>query len=509
MTRLKHQRIGDKRGYTIMFVDDDIEALSSVINLVQNRGFRTLAYRVPEEALEAMHHENFDLLVVDFLMPGMSGEELIGKLREFNKEVYVLLLTGHARMAPGLEMIRKLDIQAYCEKGPYPDQFILLLESGIKSVAMMRTIRQFRDGLNQILSAVPKIYQLKPAADIMEEILQGLLSLVDSEDAFLLIDNISMFEEPSGESNSNRSMFNGMGKYNVDFQKFMAMLDSTFMEQMGHARTTRETTPTAEGMLFPMVSEYNQTMGVLYIESNNITDWVRLLEIYAGQAGSSLSNAFLHSLVNIKNEKLEQTYAELKKRYQDTIEVLRRSVDAKHSYTRCHSDRVAFYAAKIGESFNLSADEREVLRIGGLFHDVGKIGTSDDILTKEEKLSSLEYEEIKKHPLKGANILSAIAAFKDAVPLVRCHHERMDGNGYPQGLKGEQIPFLARILAVADAFDAMTTERQYREKKLDIEAAVNELTRGRGTQFDSDIVDHFLEILKNFDEIVKELPSNE
>jgi len=97
--------------------------------------------------------------------------------------------------------------------------------------------------------------------------------------------------------------------------------------------------------------------------------------------------------------------------------------------------------------------------VGGIFHDIGKIGTADDILFKTDKLSYDEYEEIKKHPLKGAYILSAISMFKDVVPLVKYHHERIDGKGYPEGLKGDEIPFLARILTVADAFDAMMSDR--------------------------------------------------
>ncbi|HOJ81377.1 MAG TPA: HD domain-containing phosphohydrolase, partial [Clostridiales bacterium] len=136
----------------------------------------------------------------------------------------------------------------------------------------------------------------------------------------------------------------------------------------------------------------------------------------------------------------------------------------------------------------------ETLRIGGNFHDIGKIGTPDDILLKTDKLSDEELKEIQKHPLKGARILSAVSMFKDVVPVVKCHHERIDGTGYPEGLSGDSIPLLARIISVADAFDAMLSDRAYRSR-LTLEEARQQLLNGSGTQFDSHIVSVFLDII--------------
>ena len=188
----------------------------------------------------------------------------------------------------------------------------------------------------------------------------------------------------------------------------------------------------------------------------------------------------------------------------DTIETLRLTVDAKDFYTRGHSDRVSYYATKIGEEMGLSNEEIELLKIGGVFHDIGKIGTNDDILLKNSRLDDNEYAEIKKHPIKGANILSAMSMFKEAVPLVKYHHERYDGRGYPEGLAGEEIPLLARIISVADAFDAMTSDRIYRTK-MELERAIDQLVQGKNTQFDAKIVDIFLKCLENYDIMQSEL----
>jgi HD-GYP domain-containing protein (c-di-GMP phosphodiesterase class II) len=142
---------------------------------------------------------------------------------------------------------------------------------------------------------------------------------------------------------------------------------------------------------------------VLYIENDKLHDAVKLLEIFTNQSSAALNNSILHLLVNTKNEELIRTYNELRSRYLDTIEVLRLAVDAKDVYTRGHSERVAFYAQEIGRSFRVSDKELELLEIGGIFHDVGKIGTADDILLKNDKLNDMEYQEIKA-PYKGSAI---------------------------------------------------------------------------------------------------------
>ncbi|NLI58506.1 MAG: DUF3369 domain-containing protein, partial [Clostridium sp.] len=398
---------------------------------------------------------------------------------------------------PPLDTIKALDIQGYCEKSDRFDQLMLLIESGIKSISQMRTIKQFKDGLNKILQTVPKIYQLQPISTIMEEILKGLMPLVNSDSAFILIDDFNNTKE-------KKVIFKGVGRYDIPTQDLVNKLNPYLMEQIGKSREINEVLTLESGIIFPLHNEYNTSMGVIYIESKNFKEGKALIEIYARQAASSINNAFLHSLINMKKEELDKTYKELKKRYLDTIEALRLTVDAKDFYTRGHSDRVAYYAMKLGRAFNLSEDEIELLRLAGIFHDIGKIGTADDILFKTDKLEYDEYEEIKKHPLKGAYILSAISMFQDVVPLVKYHHERVDGKGYPEGLKGEEIPFLARILSVADAFDAMTSDRKYRSK-LEVEEAIEQFKVNAGTQFDAEVVNMLIKILEDFETIKKDL----
>lgn len=209
------------------------------------------------------------------------------------------------------------------------------------------------------------------------------------------------------------------------------------------------------------------------------------------------------NIIKSINEELQESNERLEKAYLESIETLRYTVEAKDTYTRGHSDRVSAYSVLIGEKLGLSEQELKTLKIGGLFHDIGKIGISDAILLKQSKLTDDEYSEIKNHPSIGKHILSNASLFEDLIPIVYHHHEKYDGTGYPKQLKGEEIPLLARIVGVADAFDAMTSRRSYRDE-LDLEYVKNEISNCSGTQFDPEIARVFLDILNNeFDKILQ------
>lgn len=485
---MRKKNLNAATNYKILVVDDEIGIIDTLSVVLKRSGYDFTGIIDPLEAIERVQNEHFDLMILDFLMYPIHGDKVVERIREFNNELYILLLTGHKDLAPPLETIKALEIQGYCEKSDRFDQLLLLVESGIKSISQMRTIKKFKDGLNSILQAVPKIYQLQPIGSILEEILVEIMPLVDSHNAFILVDNTTDIID------DNRSIFKGIGRYKTAIHDFMEMLSPSLMEHIGYSRLNRQVVKLEEGVILPLLNEFQQSVGVIFVESRNIDDGLKLLEIYSNQAASSINNAFLHSLVNIKNEELNKTYDQLKIRYMDTIEALRQAVDAKDIYTRGHSDRVAYYAVRVGNAMGISSQESETLRISGIFHDIGKIGTADDILLKNDKLTERELLEIQKHPLKGARILSAVSMFKDVVPVVKCHHERIDGRGYPERLAGEEIPLLARIVAVADAFDAMMSDRLYRSK-LSLHEAREQLIRGAGTQFDAEVVRVFIDLV--------------
>lgn len=330
--------------YKIIAVDDEEGIVDSLSIFLKRSGYNFIGVTDPLEAIEKIKTEHFDLMILDFIMTPIHGDQVVEEIRKFNKDLYILLLTGHKDLAPPLETIKRLDIQGYCEKSDKFDQLLLLIESGIKSIEQMHEIKKI-------------------------------------------------------------------------------------------------------------------------------------------------------------NDKLSDTYEKLQNSYLESIQTLRYTVEAKDSYTRGHSDRVSEFSVLLGKHLGLPDLDLENLRLGGLFHDIGKIGVPDTILQKNSRLTDDEYSQIKQHPNIGIHILSNATIFNDILPIVEYHHEKFDGTGYPKKLVGNDIPYLARIAAIADSFDAMASRRAYRDS-LPLDVIISEFERCKGTQFDPQMADVFLDILNNhYDEI--------
>jgi len=215
--------------------------------------------------------------------------------------------------------------------------------------------------------------------------------------------------------------------------------------------------------------------------------------------------ADLSSSFNRMSESIERAMADLKKAAREnhelfinSVRALAAAIDAKDPYTRGHSERVARYAVSIARAMELPPEEVRKVRLSALLHDVGKIGIDDRILRKPTALTDEEFEVMKTHPAKGAAIMSAIPQLADVVPGMKHHHEKWEGGGYPDGLKGEEIPLLARIVSVADTFDAMTTTRPY-QKAMQITYVINRIQSLAGTRFDRRITDVLVKAYQNGD----------
>ncbi len=205
---------------------------------------------------------------------------------------------------------------------------------------------------------------------------------------------------------------------------------------------------------------------------------------------------FARYIYRNREKKNQEKQDELSKMYHETVEVLSHVIDAKDCYTNGHSKRVAFYTKAIAKAMNFSDDEVDSAYVAGLLHDVGKISIPDSVLNKPGRLDKEEFEIMKTHAQRGADILKNIRARPELTLGAKYHHERYDGKGYGHGLAGQEIPLLARIIGVADAFDAMYSSRVYR-KKLELEYVLNELETNSGTQFDPDIVKIMVRLIKS------------
>jgi putative nucleotidyltransferase with HDIG domain len=204
---------------------------------------------------------------------------------------------------------------------------------------------------------------------------------------------------------------------------------------------------------------------------------VEIFEALARQAETAINNAQLHH--------------DVQQLFLSTVKSLTAAIDAKDPYTRGHSERVCRISLAIARELGLGEPDRQNLELSALLHDIGKIGIPESILGKKTSLSENDWQIIKKHPVLGENIVKPITQLQHLLPILRAHHERVDGAGYPNGVSGEKIPLLARIIAIADTFDAMTSDRPYRSRMTE-EEALEEIKKNIGKQFDSEVVEAFL-----------------
>jgi putative nucleotidyltransferase with HDIG domain len=242
----------------------------------------------------------------------------------------------------------------------------------------------------------------------------------------------------------------------------------------------------------PLISE-RRAIGIIcidnYTSSHVFTENdLRFLTIIANQVAISIENSRLHQHVS--------------RLFLSSIRALANAIEARDQYTRGHSERVTEYAVKIAERMKIDKQELEKIRYAALLHDIGKINIKEGILNKPGKLTDEEFKIMSQHPVYGARIMEPVEEFRQMLPYMYHHHEKYSAGGYPEGLSGEDIPLASRILAVADSFDAMTSNRPYR-KSLSIEHATDEIDKNSGTQFDPRVVAVFRDILDEENEWVR------
>jgi putative nucleotidyltransferase with HDIG domain len=214
------------------------------------------------------------------------------------------------------------------------------------------------------------------------------------------------------------------------------------------------------------------------------------LNVYVNQLASAKEE------LKEKNNVLTKYYNNIQTGCLQTVMSLANSIEAKDPYTRGHCQRVMEISCEIAKKMGFSNSEIEDLRFAAILHDIGKIGISESLINKPSKLTSNEFEEIKKHPIIAYNILKEVEFIKNGLNAILEHHERYDGKGYPHGIKKNEISKFGRILCVADAFDAMTSDRPYR-KAMEMDVAIKEIEKCSGSQFDPEVTTVFVDIINN------------
>jgi putative nucleotidyltransferase with HDIG domain len=238
-------------------------------------------------------------------------------------------------------------------------------------------------------------------------------------------------------------------------------------------------------MCTPLINR-GKVLGIVYVDSTSEADLfsredLALFSAIALKAGTAIDNARL--------------YDDLRSLFYNTVETLVRTIQAKDQYTSGHSTRVSRYALLIADKLGLSTKEKHQLYLASMLHDIGKIGVPDELLHRPGALSDDEMERVRSHVQLGASMIEMLGEMHPIVPLIRHHHESWDGNGYPDGMKGEEIPLISRIISVADMYDAMTSDRPYRKRRSHHEA-VEEIKLTSGTKLDPRVAEAFLQVLK-------------
>ncbi|MDH4036823.1 MAG: FHA domain-containing protein [Candidatus Krumholzibacteria bacterium] len=238
-------------------------------------------------------------------------------------------------------------------------------------------------------------------------------------------------------------------------------------------------------MCAPLVSR-GVVLGIVYVDSHKASAFSRRdLALFSAVA--------LKVAIAVDNARL---YDDLRGLFYNTVETLVRTIQAKDQYTAGHSTRVSRYALMVADRLGLSTKEKHHLYLAAMLHDIGKIGVPDDLLNRPGKLSESEMDRVRSHVQVGASMIEMLGEMHPIVPLIRHHHECYDGSGYPDGLKGEQIPLISRIIAVADMYDAMTSDRPYRKRRTH-QTVVDEIITTSGTKLDPRVANAFLEVLKD------------
>lgn len=254
-------------------------------------------------------------------------------------------------------------------------------------------------------------------------------------------------------------------------------------------------------LIVPMIA-CGELKGLVFLsEKFNGEDYteedLEIISTMAQHIGIALYNHRLLESYKKKAEENRRLYREMRQMYQDTVEAFGAAIDFKDGYTSGHTRRVALYAEAIAREMGVTAQELEYITVAGYLHDVGKIIVDRSIINKPGPLDDLEFEEMKQHVITGYEILSRIRhPWKEIAYMTRCHHERVDGSGYPDGLMGDDIPLGAKIISLVDSFDAMTTDRPYRDR-LSLEQTLREIRRYADKQFDSRVVAAFCRVVLN------------
>jgi len=505
---------------TILIVDDDDAILEISSEYFKLKGYRLITANNGMEALSIIRQETVDCCVTDINMPYMDGMELAEQIRKIDNTIPVIIMTGFPSLQNSIKTIQngvvdflvkpvqlnemELSVQRVFRQRKLFIENILYkkeAESKAKLEKLNQELHLKVHELNILNRIMSDLTETSSGRDVFRQVAEMTISLTSATEARFYIVNDTIkhpfevsaaFEQPTGDNSTSESEnlsgckdVSARNKQCPAFNSFLLAIASDKMPLLvADSRTTSQLPAGIYSFIAVPLCIQEKVFGLLTAAIKNsdnrfIPKDLYYLKFMLERAAYVIENWALYE--NIYENLLSTLYA------------LVNALEARDAYTQQHSHRVAALAAVLGKEMNLSSEELDILNVAGRLHDIGKIGVRDAILLKKGSLTSEEMLEIEKHPLIGANIIGQLGLWEREQIIIRHHHERFDGKGYPDGMKGRAIPLLARIMAVADAYDAMASDRVYR-KKLSFDEVFKRIDEAAGVQFDPDIVNVFKKV---------------
>jgi response regulator RpfG family c-di-GMP phosphodiesterase len=472
----------------VLVVDDEKVIREILADFLSLEGFQVAVASDGVVALEHLSKAPFDMVISDLKMPNMGGLELLAHIQKKHEDLLTVIMTGFGTVETAIEAMKK-GAYDYILKPFKVEEVVHIVQRGFEKQRLIsENVR-----LREIISLHALSEQLQASLSL-DEIVQSTLSAciknakIDLVALYLRNKNTGEFEQHNFLAGQNVPPNADIGQINFPVmlneveKKGSILLHSDSIAQYFVSLPKNITS----FLCIPLVAR-QRTIGLLvfhsYSTDSAFTEGQRKLTSMLGsRAAAAIDNALL--------------YRNLQLTFRQTIQGLARAIEAMDNYTAGHSDRVTVYARITAEALNESQDQVELVTQASILHDIGKLGCHAN-LNKPGKLTVKEYEIFKAHPSFGKDILAPITFLKSIIPGVHHHHERWDGKGYPLRLKGKEIPKIARILTVADSYDAMTSNRAYR-RALEHSVAVRELKRCSSSQFDPTIVEAFLTAIETY-----------
>jgi response regulator RpfG family c-di-GMP phosphodiesterase len=474
----------------ILVVDDEKVIRDMLADFLGMEGYVVRTAEDGSAALSELHRTHYDLVISDLKMPRMGGIALLDEIGKTAPDALTVIMTGFGTVETAIDAMKR-GAYDYVLKPFKLDEVVHVVQRGIEKQRMAAENLRLREAVSlyKVSEAIAGSLSLD---QVLETVADSCLNEVRGDLVSTWLDDGegALFERQHLRSGGVPAEAN-LGHVDPAVVTEQLQPDALLLEQGAKGLRFFASPPGLPLYSFVAVPLRIQQRMIGFISLSSFTKGRKfdegqrkLLSIIASRAAAAIENARL--------------YQDLQATFQQTIEGLAKALDKMDRYTAGHSDRVALYATYLAIELGLSPKDVEIVRQSALMHDIGKIGCVLN-LNKPGKLTNDEYEVFKKHPVYGRDILDPIKFLHPLIPGVHLHHERWDGRGYPLKLKGGEIPLIARIIAVADTYDAMTSDRSYR-RALPHEVAMAEIERCSATQFDPDVAATFTEHIDGYRE---------